>query len=192
MISNDLLNWIVFLPSFCLNCAVACNRSVVRRTKLPYILSIVVRCRHCISKYLIAFQCVFRVLFYCNFHISPIEYIKLQRNSEKYVLLKDDPTTNTDREDFVYTKKALEVIGLDSDEILSIFKMVSIILKLGKPACLIDLVLSTSSNCRLICISIGNLIFIPTTNIDGSGGCEITNDYGKYQSNVPFNHQLGN
>lgn len=26
---------------------------------------------------------------------------------------------------------------------------------------------------------LGNLIFIPTTNIDGSGGCEITNDYGK-------------
>lgn len=26
----------------------------------------------------------------------------------------------------------------------------------------------------------GNLIFIPTTNIDGTGGCEITNDYGNY------------
>lgn len=85
-----------------------------------------------------------------------LEYIKLQRNSEKYALLKNDPTTNTDREDFAYTKKALEVIGLTSDEILSIFKMVSIILKLG------------------------NLIFIPTTNIDGTGGCEITNDYGAY------------
>lgn len=59
------------------------------------------------------------------------EYIKLQRNSEKYELLMNDPTTNTDREDFAYTKKALEVIGLTSDEILSIFKMVSIILKLG-------------------------------------------------------------
>lgn len=70
--------------------------------------------------------------------------------------MKNDPTTNTDREDFAYTKKALEVIGLTSDEILSIFKMISIILKLG------------------------NLIFIPTTNIDGTGGCEITNDYGAY------------
>lgn len=26
---------------------------------------------------------------------------------------------------------------------------------------------------------LGNLIFIPTTNIDGTGGCEITNDYGE-------------
>ncbi|XP_055322935.1 unconventional myosin-Ia [Sitodiplosis mosellana] len=89
----------------------------------------------------------------CGADIAFLKLIKLQRNSEKYVLLKNDPTTNTDREDFAYTKKALEVIGLTSDETLSIFKMVSIILKLG------------------------NLIFIPTTNIDGSGGCEITNDY---------------
>ncbi|XP_031619986.1 unconventional myosin-Ia isoform X2 [Contarinia nasturtii] len=89
----------------------------------------------------------------CGADIAFLKYIKLQRNSEKYALLKNDPATNTDREDFAYTKKALDVIGLTSDEILSIFKMVSIILKLG------------------------NLIFIPTTNIDGSGGCEITNDY---------------
>lgn len=52
-------------------------------------------------------------------------------------------------------QKALEVIGFSSDEILSIFKVVSIILKLG------------------------NLVFLPTTNIDGTGGCEITNDYGR-------------
>lgn len=52
-------------------------------------------------------------------------------------------------------QKALEVIGFSSDEILSIFKVVSIILKLG------------------------NLVFLPTTNIDGTGGCEITNDYGE-------------
>lgn len=81
------------------------------------------------------------------------EFIKLQRNSEKYAHLKNDVTTSTDRDDFAYTKKALDVIGLTSDEIHSIFKMLSIILKLG------------------------NLIFIPTTNIDGTGGCEITNDY---------------
>lgn len=72
-----------------------------------------------------------------------------------YTLLKNDPTTNTDTEDFAYTKKALDVIGLTSDEILSIFKLIAIILKLG------------------------NLIIIPTTNIDGTGGCEITNDYGE-------------
>lgn len=64
-------------------------------------------------------------------YVSVAEYIKLQRNSEKYTLLKNDPTTTTDREDFAYTKKALDVIGLTSDEILSIFKLISIILKLG-------------------------------------------------------------
>lgn len=31
-----------------------------------------------------------------------------------------------------------------------------------------------------IILKLGNLIFIPTTNIDGTSGCEITNDYGAY------------
>lgn len=92
--------------------------------------------------YLSKFFCILHLIFqvhqiYCSLFTST-EYIKLQRNSEKYALLKNDPTTNTDREDFVYTKKALDVIGLNSDEILSIFKMVSIILKLGNgKSCLV-------------------------------------------------------
>jgi myosin-1 len=53
------------------------------------------------------------------------------------------------------TKKSLEVLGFSSEEILSIFKILAAILKLG------------------------NLNFIPITNIDGTEGCEISNDYGK-------------
>lgn len=32
------------------------------------------------------------------------ELIKLQRNSEKYELLRNDAITTTDKEDFIYTK----------------------------------------------------------------------------------------
>lgn len=46
-------------------------------------------------------------------------------------------------------------MGFSSEEILSIFKILAAILKLG------------------------NLNFIPITNIDGTEGCEISNDYGK-------------
>lgn len=49
-----------------------------------------------------------------------------------------------------------EIMGLDESEITNIFKIVSSILKLG------------------------NLNMVPTNNIDGTEGCIITNDYGKY------------
>lgn len=60
------------------------------------------------------------------------ESVKLQRNSEKYQLLKRDQTTEMDREDFRYTKNALDTTGLSSDEIINIFKILSVILKLGE------------------------------------------------------------
>jgi myosin I len=53
------------------------------------------------------------------------------------------------------TRKSLDVLGFTSEEILSIFKILAAILKLG------------------------NLNFIPITNIDGTEGCEISNDYGE-------------
>lgn len=53
------------------------------------------------------------------------------------------------------TKKSLEILGFSQEEILSIFKILAAILKLG------------------------NLNFIPITNIDGTEGCEISNDYGE-------------
>ena len=52
-------------------------------------------------------------------------------------------------------QRAMEDIGLKSDEICDIFKIVSSVLKLG------------------------NLQFVPTTNMDGTEGCSIANEYGE-------------
>lgn len=52
-------------------------------------------------------------------------------------------------------QRSLEVLGFNPEEIFSIFIVLAAVLKLG------------------------NLTFIPTTNIDGSEGCEISNEYGK-------------
>uniref|UniRef100_A0A182UR23 Myosin motor domain-containing protein n=1 Tax=Anopheles merus TaxID=30066 RepID=A0A182UR23_ANOME len=49
--------------------------------------------------------------------------------------------------------RSLEILGFGQDEIFSIFTILAVVLKLG------------------------NLTFIPTTNIDGSEGCEISNEY---------------
>lgn len=56
-----------------------------------------------------------------------------------------------------YLQNALEATGMSSDEMLNVFKIVAITLKLG------------------------NLIFTPATNIDGTGGCEVNNDYGDFR-----------
>lgn len=82
-----------------------------------------------------------------------VESLKLQRNINKYDLLKDTNSDEDDKAQFVFTKKSLEILGFSSEEILSIFKIIAVILKLG------------------------NLNFIPITNIDGTEGCEISNDY---------------
>ena len=52
-------------------------------------------------------------------------------------------------------QRAMEDIGLKSEEICDIFKIVSSVLKLG------------------------NLQFVPTTNMDGTEGCSIANEYGE-------------
>lgn len=88
-------------------------------------------------------------------HVNITESLKLQRNINKYDILKDTNSDDEDKFQFAFTRKSLEVLGFTSDEILSIFKIIAVILKLG------------------------NLNFIPITNIDGSEGCEISNDYGK-------------
>ena len=49
----------------------------------------------------------------------------------------------------------MEDIGLTSEESCDIFKIVSSVLKLG------------------------NLQFVPTTNMDGTEGCSIANEYGE-------------
>jgi myosin-1 len=50
----------------------------------------------------------------------------------------------------------MEIIGFNPEEILSVFQIVSAVLKLG------------------------NLQFIPRANIDGTEGCSILNEYGLY------------
>jgi len=51
-------------------------------------------------------------------------------------------------------QKALETVGFTSEEIMNIFRVVAAVLKLG------------------------NLIFDPVNNIDGTEGCCINNEYG--------------
>ena len=55
---------------------------------------------------------------------------------------------------------ALEDLGVDEDERLDLLKLVAVVLKLG------------------------NLTFLPTTNMDGTEGCTIANDYGKQNSTL--------
>ncbi|XP_052866402.1 unconventional myosin-Ib [Anopheles cruzii] len=85
--------------------------------------------------------------------IQLLKSLKLQRNIDKYELLKNSFANEDDRTNFCYSKRSLEVLGFAQDEILSIFTILAVVLKLG------------------------NLTFIPTTNIDGSEGCEISNEY---------------
>ena len=49
----------------------------------------------------------------------------------------------------------MEVLGFSQEEVVSILKIVASVLKLG------------------------NIVFIPTNNIDGTEGCTVSNDYGK-------------
>ena len=49
----------------------------------------------------------------------------------------------------------MEDLGFHPEEIIDIFRIMSAVLKLG------------------------NINFIPTTNMDGTDGCAISNDYGK-------------
>ncbi len=49
----------------------------------------------------------------------------------------------------------MEDLGMSGEEIMDIWRIVAAILKLG------------------------NIQFIPTTNMDGTEGCTIANDYGK-------------
>ena len=57
-------------------------------------------------------------------------------------------------------QKALDDLDFSGEEVHGIFKVISAILKLG------------------------NLNFVPTTNMDGTEGCAISNDYGKCKCKV--------
>ena len=56
---------------------------------------------------------------------------------------------------FFNLQKALDDLDFSGEEIHDILKIISTILKLG------------------------NINFLPTTNMDGTEGCAISNDYGK-------------
>jgi myosin-1 len=90
------------------------------------------------------------------------ECLKLQRNVEHYNILQTERNqpTLTDDEDkklFVYTKSALEVLGFNVENIVDIFQVIAIVLKLG------------------------NLQFVPCNNIDGTEGCAISNEYELFE-----------
>ncbi|XP_030080810.1 unconventional myosin-Ia isoform X1 [Drosophila hydei] len=98
-----------------------------------------------------------------NFHIfyqlllgadlQLLKSLKLFRNVEKYELLRNTSAMEEDRANFHYTKRSLDVLGLSCDEINSIFRVIAVVLKLG------------------------NFIFVPVTNIDGTEGCQVSNVY---------------
>ncbi|XP_017849000.1 unconventional myosin-Ia isoform X1 [Drosophila busckii] len=98
-----------------------------------------------------------------NFHIfyqlllgadlQLLKSLKLFRNVEKYELLRNTTGMEEDRTNFHYTKRSLDVLGLSCDEINSIFRVIAVVLKLG------------------------NFIFVPVTNIDGTEGCQVSNVY---------------
>jgi len=112
------------------------------------------------------FHIFYQLLAGADVHL--LKELKLQRNQENYSLLCQSGTVVhrpssqltqqnfNDRRDFTITKRAMEDIGLKPDEICDIFKIVSSVLKLG------------------------NLQFVPTTNMDGTEGCSIANEYELY------------
>lgn len=63
---------------------------------------------------------------------------------------------------FFFLQRAMEDLGMTQTEIMDIFRIMAAILKLG------------------------NVNFIPTTNMDGTEGCAISNDYGKLFSTTTF------
>ncbi|XP_062535184.1 unconventional myosin-Ia [Armigeres subalbatus] len=97
------------------------------------------------------FHIFYQLLSGADIHL--LKSLKLQRNIDRYDLLKYSFTNEEDRTNFAFTKRSLEVIGFNQEEIFSIFTILAVVLKLG------------------------NLVFISTTNIDGSEGCEISNEY---------------
>ncbi|KAI5728530.1 hypothetical protein M8J77_017489 [Diaphorina citri] len=117
------------------------------------------------------FHIFYQLLVGADVHL--LKLLKLQRNLENYSFLKSSvvhnhissspmfsPATSPHLDDkacFLRTRKACEALGFTPDEILDIFKVVASVLKLG------------------------NVVFIPSNNIDGTEGCTVSNDYELYE-----------
>lgn len=82
-----------------------------------------------------------------------LKALKLHRNVDKYELLRSTYATDEDKMCFSGTRASLEKLGLTSEEILCVFRVLAVVLKLG------------------------NLSFLPTTNIDGTEGCSVSNEF---------------
>jgi len=110
------------------------------------------------------FHIFYQLLAGADVHL--LKELRLQRNLDSYHLLSTGGSQHrtqsqqsqnfNDRRDFTITKRAMEDIGLRAEEICDIFKIVASVLKLG------------------------NLQFVPTTNMDGTEGCGIANEYELY------------
>ncbi|XP_059080796.1 uncharacterized protein LOC131878708 isoform X1 [Tigriopus californicus] len=101
-----------------------------------------------------------------------LKELRLHRNLDSYRILhlNSGPRAITepasggnisvidDRKDFLITKRAMEDVGMTPEEIVLVLRVVASILKLG------------------------NLHFVPTTNMDGTEGCGISNDYELYET----------
>ncbi|XP_060526274.1 unconventional myosin-Ib-like isoform X1 [Cylas formicarius] len=106
------------------------------------------------------FHIFYQLLSGADIHL--LKSLKLQRNVEHYSILQTETnhptlTEEDDKKLFVYTKGALEILGFVADDIIDIFRVLAIVLKLG------------------------NLQFVPCNNIDGTDGCAISNDYELFE-----------
>lgn len=82
-----------------------------------------------------------------------LKALKLHRNVDKYELLRNTFSTEDDKMCFVGTRGSLEKLGLSAEEVLSVFRILAVVLKLG------------------------NLSFLPITNMDGTEGCSVSNEF---------------
>ncbi|XP_050303869.1 unconventional myosin-Ib [Anthonomus grandis grandis] len=106
------------------------------------------------------FHIFYQLLSGADIHL--LKCLKLQRNVEQYAILQTEShhptaTEEDDKKLFVYTREALEVLGFTSTDIVHIFRVLAVILKLG------------------------NLQFVPCNNIDGTDGCSVSNDYELFE-----------
>ncbi|KAJ8930515.1 hypothetical protein NQ314_016677 [Rhamnusium bicolor] len=121
-----------------------------------YVLSRVTSLASCDRNFHIFYQ----LLSGADIHL--LKCLKLHRNVEQYMILQTESNQPTlseedDKNLFIYTKSALEILGFTNNDIIDIFRVIAIVLKLG------------------------NLQYVPCNNIDGTEGCSINNDYELFE-----------